>query len=379
MNHNRFFGQWSYLCILCLAIALMCSGSCQQDYKATSHKASERTHSIGIPIFSPDNNKIIFVYRIGEGSAAAIYDISKHKTYEFDELNHATNEEPSSPSFSRDGNKMTFVSGRGDDCNIYIMDADGSNVRQLTHDYNVNPVRKDEDVVIRRNATPSFSPDGKRIIFIRSSIRRQRALPLKGEMLSHWDVYEMDIETGKERRLTNYLFYLMSKPHYLSDGKRFIFSGSGAKNDSGVGPKNFEEYEKLYQNNEIFIMDGENNVLKPAFMNGRSSTEPHVSWNDTILFLSITNEMDGLPRNPYNYDLFIFKEGKIRRLTKMQSYIFQPSISPDGSRAVFLGMKKPDEEGHSLWIVNTDGTGLTKINIPWEQLEEQGDKKAAKK
>ena len=190
-------------------------------------------------------------------------------------------------------------------------------------------------------------------------------------MLTNWDVCEVDVRTGKEHKLTNYRFYEMSKASYLSDGKRFIFSGSGPRNDSGVGPKNYDEYRKLYQENDIFIMDGVNNALQPAFTNGWWSGDPEVSWDDTVLFSSITNGMDWLSKNPYNYGLFIYKRGNITRLTKMQAVIFQASISPDGSKAVFLAKKYDEKKGYSMWMVNTDGTGLNKVNIPWEQLEER--------
>jgi hypothetical protein len=61
----------------------------------------------------------------------------------------------------------------------------------------------------------------------------------------------------------------------------------------------------------------------------------------------------------------------------MESYIFDASISADGSRAVFLA-GDPREGEPSLWIVNTDGTGLKKIEIPWEQLEQPKDQSGGK-
>jgi Tol biopolymer transport system component len=258
------------------------------------------------------------------------------------------------------------------------MNADGSDLRQLTH--GGKPVKDWKgDLIIEYYTEPSFSPDGKRIICKLAGHRHKRAFPLRGEMLTFWDVYELDFQTGKERRLTNYSFYEMSKPSYLSDGKRFVFSGTGPSKNSGVDT-NSEEYRKLYGSNEIFIMDGVNNVFKPAFTNGWKSDEPDVSWDDTILFVSRTNEMDGIPwksksETPDNYDLFVYKRGNISRLTKMQSAIFQASISPDGSKAVFLAQKYDEKKGYSMWMVNTDGTGLKKVNIPWEQLEEHADSK----
>jgi Tol biopolymer transport system component len=323
-------------------------------------KEPDKGPRIGWPRFSFDNDKIVFAYFKGEDSHVGekvVYEISRHKLYKYNGI-------PYYHDFSLDGKKKTYSTGKNDDRNIFVSNADGSDEKQLTRDYNID--RKASDV--KWNTMASFSPDGKRIIFKKSGIRYSR--PMGGTGISDWDVYEVDIKTGKERRLTAYRFYSMTEPYYLSDGKRFVFSGHGPHNNTGVGPKDTKEYEKLYQGNEIFIMDGKNNTLQPAFTNGEHSFRPMVSWNDTIIFLSMTNKMDGLPLHSSNYDLFIYKRGKMTRLTKMESYIFDASISADGLRAVFLADKWSHDARPPLWIVNTDGTGLKKIEIPWEQLEQ---------
>jgi Tol biopolymer transport system component len=116
-------------------------------------------------------------------------------------------------------------------------------------------------------------------------------------------------------------------------------------------------------------MDGVNNELKPAFLHGIWTSEPFVAKDDTILFLSITNEMDGLPPKPENYDLFLKKGGTIKRITKDQGYrfIMYPSISFDGKRIFFKGARHIDidkDNTISSYIINSDGAGLTKIVLP---------------
>ena len=63
------------------------------------------------------------------------------------------------PSWSPDGKRIAFIAGRnaGDDHHIYLMDADGRNRTQLTH-----------DVVHKR--FPSWSPDGKRIAYVGENV-----------------------------------------------------------------------------------------------------------------------------------------------------------------------------------------------------------------
>ncbi len=69
-----------------------------------------------------------------------------------------------SPDFSPDGSRIAFVSNRDGNSEIYIMNADGSDQRRLTH----YPGDGDEYF---GNSNPSFSPDGTKIAF--TSIRKE--------------------------------------------------------------------------------------------------------------------------------------------------------------------------------------------------------------
>jgi Tol biopolymer transport system component len=96
---------------------------------------------------------------------------------------------------------------------------------------------------------------------------------------------------------------------------------------------------------------------------------PHISSNDKIIFRDRSIEKNGAQKNTINYELFTYDNGKIKQLTKIGASISQLSISPDGSRAVF-SVEKNGEEENSIWIVNTDGSGLQKISVPWNQLKQ---------
>jgi dipeptidyl aminopeptidase/acylaminoacyl peptidase len=331
-------------------------------------------------VFGPDSDKLLFRHRCIVGAyenakesdySWAIYEISKNKISDFKELNNATPHQLKyQPAFSRDGKLITFVSGQDDHRNIYVMNADGTNVRQLTHDYNENQKRIDEKyIAMVFNEEPSFSPDGNRIIYVKSASKRTKPDYYTDPMYpTCWDIYEVNIEKVKERRLTNYGFSEIESPRYLSDGKHFIFGANlwASRGIAGTSITNefFNEYYNKYKKNFIFIMDGKNNNLKPAFKNGSNSSEPQIAWDNAIIFKSNINEMDGLrTRGPNQYyDLFIYKNDEIKRIFNKQFYgNITYSVSPDGTCFLIRD---------AYWkIYNMTGHELAKIKIPLEQLD----------
>jgi len=259
-------------------------------------------------------------------------------------------------SFSRDGSRALFTEGSEYEQNIIIMNADGSERKQLTHssDKDTVIIRNnfgDKFMKVKTNLFPSFSPDGKRVIFVRYTNRFKERSGFSG--LQNCDIYEVDVETGNERKLTNYNFFGVDNPKYLSDGKRFIFSAIRL---------NYGNYEAKYKNNKIFIMDKDNTELKPAMTHSSFSRSPSISFDNKIVY--IANPEEG---PSYRSEVFMKVGDKIICLTKMKSDVDSPEISSDGNWIVFKEFRINSQDQYRethFWIMKSDGTELKELNPP---------------
>ncbi len=163
------------------------------------------------------------------------------------------------PSWSPKGLYIAFAAGDGEQCDIYVMDADGGNPTNLT---------KSESF----NTSPSWSPDGRQIAFLSdrdgnyeifvmdADGRAQRNLTQDsshdtgpswspdGRQIAYSsvrgevdsDIYVMDADGGRATRLTDHRASDRS-PSWSSDGRHIVF----ASNRHG------------WANSEIYIMDAD--------------------------------------------------------------------------------------------------------------------------
>ena len=72
------------------------------------------------PDWAPDGRRIAYTYAKGERLTVRILDLRRQRTWFVHEGSH--------PRWSPDGRQIVFVHGG----QIHVMNADGSNVRQLT-------------------------------------------------------------------------------------------------------------------------------------------------------------------------------------------------------------------------------------------------------
>ena len=101
---------------------------------------------------------------------------------------------------SPDGRHIAFDSDRDGERGVYVADADGHNVRRITGEGFA--------------AIPSWSPDGGTLAFVRAERDRPQV----------WNLWIMNLSTGRERRLTSYRYGQPWGGSWFPDGRRIAYS-----------------------------------------------------------------------------------------------------------------------------------------------------------
>jgi TolB protein len=111
-------------------------------------------------------------------------------------------------SYSKDGKKIVYSAGNSGDVQIYIMDADGKNAKAIT-------TAKD-----CYNGGPFFSPDGTKVIF-RSDRKEKDRL----------QIYVVNADGTGEKALTNNDKWVYWAPYWYKDGKHIIYTAADHSNE----------------------------------------------------------------------------------------------------------------------------------------------------
>ena len=236
---------------------------------------------------------------------------------------------PGAPSFgvNNGGNNRRILFERN--FAIYSMNADGSGVTQLTFP-NVTAFETD--------ASPAWSPDGKRIAFVRTSVSDPGG-----------EIYVMNADgTG----ITQLTFSPGSdlSPTWSKDGKRIAFASTG-----GDSERNLVSSSAL----DIYIMDANTggSVVRVTNQAG-ADTDP--SWSPDGKQLAFVSWRDSDITGTSDLYAVTLDNMQVTRLTDAGVQVGSPSWAPGGKQIAFTA---GDFEGGNtdIFVLTLDGLRLTRL------------------
>ncbi len=218
------------------------------------------------------------------------------------------------PDWAPNGSQIAFKSTRNDegtnpegDFEIFVMDADGSNVRQLTNDS-------------RDDRHPVFSADGKSIYYVSMTA------------IGNFQLYFVGVDGGAVKQLTE-MVGGVKMPAVSSDGRWLLF-----QTDGGPETKDTQEIYKMR-------LDG--SELTRLTNNRAHDKVPHFSPDGS--YITFQSKRDG------DYEVYRMKaDGSDQtRLTRVEGKDKRTSWSPDGKKISFQSTRT----GHwEIYTMNQDGS-----------------------
>ncbi len=231
---------------------------------------------------SPNGKLILVTYE--EGGTAFIYKLSVD-TGNATRLTNAKTGEEASPAFSPDGKRIAYIyrPGKGSRPRIVIANVDGSNLRQ----WSPSGVA---------DLSPVLSPDGKTIVFSRAEFYGNYS-PIAQPHPHASDFYASDLDGTNIRQLTRESFYMVSPASISPDGKSMVV----VTESLGSSP-----YIALYP----LIHPGSPQTFQPHVPKEVDHKNPTFAYpnylpDGTILFMAASNgrhgfDYDVLPNGPRN-------------------------------------------------------------------------------
>ena len=197
------------------------------------------------------------------------------------------------PDWSPDSRRIAFNSNRDGDDEIYVMNADGSNVTQLTHNSN-------------GNWWPVWSPDGRRIAFI-------------SKRDGDHEVYVMNDDGSSVTQLTHNSSYDAS-PAWSQDGHHIAF------------------YSDRDGDAEIYVMNADGSNVTQLTHNSSYDDDP--AWSPDSRQIAFDSNRDG------DWDIYVMNPdgSALTQLTHNSDGDHSPAWSPDGRRIAFSSYRDGDSE-----------------------------------
>jgi TolB protein len=150
------------------------------------------------PVYQPGGNAILYAQGTGNGTDLVLAQLDSTAPHK---LTAGRGTDNTSPSYSPDGRQIAFISGKSGQPQVYIMDADGSNIQLLT------PYRPG---VRSYRASPDWSPDGRAVAYEQQN--------------GNFQVWMIDLRDRIPKQLTSE--GENEDPSWAPDGRHIVFSST---------------------------------------------------------------------------------------------------------------------------------------------------------
>lgn len=257
--------------------------------------------------------------------------------------------------WSQDGRQLIFQSKRdGAGCDqIYIMDADGGNVRRVSNGEGVT-------------TCAYFFPGGDRILYSSTYLVSPDCPPSPDYSQGYvwklhpgYDVFTAAPDGSDLVRITDHPDY-DAEATIATDGSKILFTSlrDGDLDLYTMNPDGTEvtriTHELGYDGGGFFSRDGTRIVWRAS---RPKSDEERKEYRDLLAEHSI---------RPMNLEIFVADAdgGGATRITENGAANFGPYFFPDGKRVIFASNAgDPGGRNFDLWMVNVDGTGLEQVTF----------------